>query len=54
MALGDGIRRKIAAISPTERTLLRDAFVALSDNPAFQHPDGVSFWDKLNGDPALF
>jgi hypothetical protein len=45
MAFGDGIRRKIPAISPTERTLRRDAFVALRDNPAFQD----SFWDKQNG-----
>jgi Common central domain of tyrosinase/von Willebrand factor type A domain len=48
MALGDGIRRNIAAVTPAERTLLRDAFVALSDNPAFRYPDGVSFWDKQN------
>jgi hypothetical protein len=53
MALGDGIRRKIAAIPPTEGTQLRDAFLALSDNSAFQYPDGVSVWDKQNGDPAL-
>ena len=48
MALGDGIRRDIATVSQTERTLLRDAFVALSDNPVFQYPDGVSYWDKQN------
>ena len=48
MALGDGIRRDVASVSPTERALLRDAFVALSDNPVFRYPDGVSFWDKQN------
>lgn len=48
MALGDGIRRNVASVSPTERQLLRDAFVALSDNPVFRYPDGVSYWDKQN------
>jgi hypothetical protein len=48
MALGDGVRRNVATISAAERTLLRDAFVALSDNPAFRYPDGVSYWDKQN------
>lgn len=48
MALGDGVRRNVAAVSAAERALLRDAFVALSDNPAFRYPDGVSFWDKQN------
>jgi Common central domain of tyrosinase/von Willebrand factor type A domain len=48
MALGDGIRRNIASVSPAERLLLRDAFVALSDNPTFRYADGVSIWDKQN------
>ncbi len=48
MALGDGIRRNVAAVSAAERQLLRDAFVALSDNPVFRYPDGVSYWDKQN------
>jgi hypothetical protein len=48
MALGDGIRRNVATVSPMERALLRDAFVACSDNPTYQYPDGVSFWDKQN------
>lgn len=51
MALGDGIRRNIAYVDPTERALLRDAFVALNsryylgsrtDTP----PGGVSWWFK--------
>lgn len=48
MTLGDGIRRDVAEVSPEERTLLRDAFVSLSDDPAFRYPDGVSYWDKQN------
>ncbi|MET8136524.1 tyrosinase family protein [Streptomyces sp. NPDC005251] len=48
MVLGDGIRRDVAEVSPEERTLLRDAFVSLSDDPAFRYPDGVSYWDKQN------
>ena len=51
MALGDGIRRNIAAVAPAERALLRDAFVELArrrfpgvriDIPA----GGVSWWFK--------
>lgn len=30
MALGDGIRRNIASVDPTERALLRDALIALN------------------------
>ena len=52
MALGDGIRRNIAAVDPAERALLRDAIVELNrrkysgsrlDRPA---PGGVSWWFK--------
>ncbi len=51
MALGDGIRRNIAAVDPTERALLRDALVQLqsrnfpgsrTDSP----PGGVTWWFK--------
>ncbi len=51
MALGDGIRRNIAHVDPTERTLLRDAIIAMhsrfypgarGDTPA----GGVSWWFK--------
>jgi hypothetical protein len=31
MALGDGIRRNIASVDPSERALLRDALLALND-----------------------
>jgi hypothetical protein len=44
MALGDGIRRNVAKVSPEERNRLRDAFIQL-DTSKF-YPDGVSFWDK--------
>lgn len=52
MALGDGIRRNIAFVEPTERTMLRDALIELNnrffggsrtDTPA---PGGVSWWFK--------
>ena len=52
MALGDGIRRNIADVDPTERALLRDAFIQLNprsfpgtrtDSPA---TGGVSWWFK--------
>jgi hypothetical protein len=51
VALGDGIRRNIATVSPQERTRLRDAIIALhqrhypgarGDTP----PGGVSYWFK--------
>lgn len=51
MALGDGIRRNIAHVEPSERAMLRDAFIALNtryypgargDTP----PGGVSWWFK--------
>ncbi len=67
MALGDGIRRNIAHVEPTERALLRDAFIELNqrffpgtrtDTP----PGGVSWWFKqdeihqgthVHGDPEF-
>jgi hypothetical protein len=51
MTLGDGVRRNIAHVDPTERTLLKDAIVTLhqhlypglkTDTP----PGGVSWWFK--------
>src|SRR5262245_13557240 len=51
MALGDGIRRNIASVDPSERALLRDAFLELNrrffpgtrtDSP----PGGVTWWFK--------
>src|SRR5262245_39898636 len=51
MALGDGIRRNIAQVEPTERTALRDAIIEMhhrfypgsrDDTP----PGGVSWWFK--------
>src|SRR5712692_2767398 len=51
MALGDGIRRNIAQVDPSERALLRDAFIELNrrffpgtrtDTP----PGGVTWWFK--------
>jgi hypothetical protein len=51
MALGDGIRRNIAAVEPAERALLRDAFVELNQRfyPGTRTdavPGGVTFWFK--------
>jgi hypothetical protein len=51
MALGDGIRRNIAYVDPTERAQLRDAFIALNQqlfpgNRADPTPGGVSWWFK--------
>ena len=51
MALGDGVRRNIASVDPTERAMLRDAFIELNhryfhgartDSP----PGGVTWWFK--------
>jgi hypothetical protein len=51
MALGDGVRRNIAQVDPTERAMLRDAIIQLhhryypgvkTDTP----PGGVSWWFK--------
>ncbi|MCI0741169.1 MAG: tyrosinase family protein [Gemmataceae bacterium] len=51
MALGDGIRRNIASVDPTERAMLRDAFVELNHRyfPGSRTdavPGGVSWWFK--------
>lgn len=51
MALGDGIRRNIASVEPTERALLRDALVQLNHrffggNRTDSVPGGVSWWFK--------
>jgi len=52
MPLGDGIRRNIGHVDPTERAMLRDAFLELNrrffpgsrtDSPA---PGGISWWFK--------
>jgi len=44
MALGDGVRRNIAHVSPAERNRLRDAFIALDTTELY--PDGMTVWDK--------
>ena len=51
MALGDGIRRNIASVDPTERALLRDALIALNQQffPGSRTdsiPGRVSWWFK--------
>ena len=51
MALGDGIRRNIAHVDPTERALFKDAFVQLNNRyfPGTRTdtaPGGVSWWFK--------
>jgi hypothetical protein len=53
MVLGDGIRRNIAKVDPSERAMLRDAFIKLNDlNHIFpgsrtdQPPGGVTYWFK--------
>ena len=51
MALGDGIRRNIASVDPSERTMLKDALVALNQRffPGSRTdsvPGGVSWWFK--------
>ncbi len=51
MALGDGIRRNIASVDPTERAMLRDALIELNHryfpgNRADAVPGGVSWWFK--------
>src|SRR3712207_2495204 len=52
MVLGDGIRRNVASIDPSERAMLRDAFIELNrrvfpgsreDTPA---PGSVTWWFK--------
>jgi len=51
MPLGDGIRRNIASVEPSERALLRDAFIELNHRffPGSRSdpiPGGVSWWFK--------
>lgn len=51
MALGDGIRRNIASVDPTERALLRDALIELNHrffpgNRTDPVPGGVTWWFK--------
>lgn len=51
MALGDGIRRNIASVEPTERALLRDALIQLNNRffPGTRTdpiPGGVTWWFK--------
>jgi hypothetical protein len=54
MALGDGIRRNIAHVDPTERALLRAAIIEMHTNPLYRYPGsrgdtppgGVSWWFK--------
>lgn len=53
MALGDGIRRNIAHVDPTERALLRDALVAMNHRffPGSRTDTiagGVSWWFKMD------
>jgi Common central domain of tyrosinase len=51
MALGDGIRRNISTVDPTERMMLRDAILAMHQrkypgNAGDRPPGGVSWWFK--------
>ena len=54
MVLGDGIRRNIASVDPSERAMLRDAFKQLNDNnhkfPGDRNDSpaagGVTWWFK--------
>ncbi|WP_211482578.1 hypothetical protein [Arthrobacter sp. OV608] len=51
MPLGDGIRGNIASVDPSERALLRDAFLELNrrfypGNRGDGVPGGVSWWFK--------
>ena len=51
MTLGDGIRRNIAHVDPSERALLRDAIKQLNQqyypgSPSETPPGGVSLWFK--------
>ena len=51
MALGDGIRRNIASVDPSERDLLRDAFIEMNKRffpgTRTNSPSGgVSWWFK--------
>src|SRR3954451_17972627 len=51
MALGDGIRRNIASVDPSERAMLRDAIIELNNrvSPGSRSdpiPGGVTWWFK--------
>jgi hypothetical protein len=55
LVLGDGIRRNIAKVSLTERTLLKDVFVSLNMDSHYRYPGnrddkpftgGVTYWFK--------
>jgi hypothetical protein len=51
VALGDGIRRNIASVEPSERGMLRDALVELNHRAypggrGDNVPGGVSWWFK--------
>jgi hypothetical protein len=55
MTLGDGVRKNIAKVSPHERSLLKQAFIALNTNENFRYPGGrddrpftggVTYWFK--------
>ncbi len=46
MALGDGVRRNIAMVSPAERDLFIDAIIKLHTDPAHVYPGGVTYWGK--------
>jgi hypothetical protein len=54
MALGDGIRRNIAHVEPSERAALKAAIIEMHSNPVYRYPGGradtppggVSWWFK--------
>ena len=54
MALGDGIRRNIAHVEPSERAALKAAIIEMHTNPLYRYsgsrgdtpPGGVSWWFK--------
>ena len=48
MALGDGIRRNIASVDPSERALLRDALLALNGEVGGSSPPRPTTLPKNN------
>jgi hypothetical protein len=42
MALGDGIRRNVADVDPTERVMLRNAIIEMHTNPIYRYPGNRS------------
>jgi hypothetical protein len=51
MAIGDGVRRNIAHVEPSERELFRDALLELNrrpfpGSPSDTPPGGVTMWFK--------